>query len=111
MKYAVELGSDAVIYMPSFIKINSAIQKLIGGGGWYTDTQHGDRISLLKVWPCNKLNFERSEVDLTFLLSCIQDATYVYLYLSVCLSVCLPACLPLSVWSGVRLESTWYFSH
>jgi hypothetical protein len=36
MKYAVELGSDAVIYMPSFIKINSAIQKIMGGRD-YTD--------------------------------------------------------------------------
>jgi hypothetical protein len=31
MKYAVEMGSGAMIYIPSFIKIGSAIQKLIGG--------------------------------------------------------------------------------
>jgi hypothetical protein len=31
MKYAVEMGSGAIIYIPSFIKIVSAIQKLIGG--------------------------------------------------------------------------------
>jgi hypothetical protein len=31
MKYAIEMGSGAMIYMPSFIKIGSAIQKLIGG--------------------------------------------------------------------------------
>jgi hypothetical protein len=33
MKYAVEMGSDAVIYeyIPIFIKIGSAIQKLAGG--------------------------------------------------------------------------------
>jgi hypothetical protein len=31
MRYAVEIGSDAVIYIPSFIKIGSGIQKLIGG--------------------------------------------------------------------------------
>jgi hypothetical protein len=31
MKYAVEMGSGAVIYIPSFIKISSAIQNLIGG--------------------------------------------------------------------------------
>jgi hypothetical protein len=30
MKYAVEMGSDAVT--PSFIKICSVIQKLMGGG-------------------------------------------------------------------------------
>jgi hypothetical protein len=36
MKYAVEMGSGTMIYIPSFIKIGSAIQKLMGG---YTDTQ------------------------------------------------------------------------
>jgi hypothetical protein len=36
MKYAVEMGSGAVIYLPSFVKIGSGIQKLIGG---YTDTK------------------------------------------------------------------------
>jgi hypothetical protein len=29
MKYAVEMGSNAMIYIPSFIKIGSGIQKLI----------------------------------------------------------------------------------
>jgi hypothetical protein len=42
MKYAVEMGSGAVIYVPTFIKIGSSIQKLIGG----IHRQHGDRISL-----------------------------------------------------------------
>jgi hypothetical protein len=32
MKYAVEMDSGAMIYIPSFIKISSGIQKLIGGG-------------------------------------------------------------------------------
>jgi hypothetical protein len=36
MKYAVEMGSGAMIHIPSFIKIGSGIQTLIGG---YTDTQ------------------------------------------------------------------------
>jgi hypothetical protein len=31
MKYAVEMGSGAMIYVPSFIKIASAIQKVIWG--------------------------------------------------------------------------------
>jgi hypothetical protein len=31
MKYAVEMGSGAVIYIPSFIKIGSGIQTLIEG--------------------------------------------------------------------------------
>jgi hypothetical protein len=30
MKYAAQMGSGAVIYIPSFIKIGSGIQKLIG---------------------------------------------------------------------------------
>jgi hypothetical protein len=36
MKYAVEMGLVAIIYVPSFIKIDSTIRKLMGGG-WYTD--------------------------------------------------------------------------
>jgi hypothetical protein len=44
MKYAVEMGSGAIIYIPSFIKIGSGIQKLMGGSK--THRQHGDRISL-----------------------------------------------------------------
>jgi hypothetical protein len=46
MKYAVEMGSGAMMQIPSFIKIGSGIQKLI----WrdtQTHRQHGDRISLL----------------------------------------------------------------
>jgi hypothetical protein len=30
MKYAVEMDSGAMIYIPSFIKIGSGIQKFIG---------------------------------------------------------------------------------
>jgi hypothetical protein len=38
MKYAFEMGSRAMIYIPGFIKIGSSIQKLIRG---FTDTQTG----------------------------------------------------------------------
>jgi hypothetical protein len=40
MKYAVEIDPGAKIYsyIPSFIKTGSGIQKLIWGGGGYTDT-------------------------------------------------------------------------
>jgi hypothetical protein len=31
VEYAVEMGSGAMIYMPSFIKIGSGIEKLIRG--------------------------------------------------------------------------------
>jgi hypothetical protein len=36
IKYAVEMGSGAIIYIPSFIKTGSDIQKLIAEG--YIDT-------------------------------------------------------------------------
>jgi hypothetical protein len=38
MKYAVQMGSVAMIYIPSLIKISSAIQKLIGGIHRHTDS-------------------------------------------------------------------------
>jgi hypothetical protein len=37
MKYAVGMGSGAIIYIPSFIKIGSVTPKLTGLGG-FTDT-------------------------------------------------------------------------
>jgi hypothetical protein len=43
MKYAVEMGSGAMIYIPSFIKIGSGIPKFIVG----THRQHCDLISLV----------------------------------------------------------------
>jgi hypothetical protein len=43
MKYAVEMGSGARIYIPGFIKNGSGIQKLIGG----IHRQQGDLTSLL----------------------------------------------------------------
>jgi hypothetical protein len=38
MKYAVEMGLGAVIYMSSFIKTGSSIQKLIPGGSIHKQT-------------------------------------------------------------------------
>jgi hypothetical protein len=38
MKYTVEMGSGVMIYVPSFIKIGSGIQKLIGGIHRHTQT-------------------------------------------------------------------------
>jgi hypothetical protein len=38
MKYAVEMGSGVMIYIPSFIKMGSGIQKVMG----FTNTRHGD---------------------------------------------------------------------
>jgi hypothetical protein len=53
MKQAIEMGSGAVIYLPSFIKIGSVIQKLIKEG--YPDTQNGHLISILSFFQ-NKEN-------------------------------------------------------
>jgi hypothetical protein len=36
MKYAIEMGSGAMIHIPSFIKIGLAILKLMGSG--FTDS-------------------------------------------------------------------------
>jgi hypothetical protein len=47
MKYAVEMSSVAMIYIPNFIKIGSGIQKLEGFTDTQTHRQHGDPISLL----------------------------------------------------------------
>jgi hypothetical protein len=47
MKYDVETGSVAMIYIPSFIKIVSGIQRLLGGD-IQTHRQKGVRISLLQ---------------------------------------------------------------
>jgi hypothetical protein len=47
MKCAVEMGSGAMIYVQSFIKIGSGIQKLIGGIHIQTHRQHGYLTSLL----------------------------------------------------------------
>jgi hypothetical protein len=44
--YVVEIGSSAMIYIQSFLKIGSAIQMLVGGVT-QTHRQDGDRISLL----------------------------------------------------------------
>jgi hypothetical protein len=45
MKYAIEMGSGSLIYIPNFIKIGSGIQKLMGDTR--RDRQHDDLISLL----------------------------------------------------------------
>jgi hypothetical protein len=42
MKYGVEMGSGAMTYIPSFIKIGSAIEKLLREG--YTDIQTAWRL-------------------------------------------------------------------
>jgi hypothetical protein len=50
-KYAVEMRSGAMIYIPDFMKTGSGIQKLITGG---IHRQHGDHISLLLLFQNKK---------------------------------------------------------
>jgi hypothetical protein len=46
MKYAVEMGSGAMIYMPSFMYIGSGIENLVRGIHRQTDS-NGDLVRLL----------------------------------------------------------------
>jgi hypothetical protein len=58
MKYAVAIGSGAMIYIPSLRKIGSGIQKLMGGGGdSQTHRQYGYRKSTL-FFRINKVSKE-----------------------------------------------------
>jgi hypothetical protein len=54
MKYAVEMGSCAMIYLPSFIKIGSGIRKLIRGDT-HTHRERPDLISLLYFFKIRKV--------------------------------------------------------
>jgi hypothetical protein len=47
IKYAVEMGSGAIIYIPSFIKTGSGILKLMGRIHIQIHRHQGDLISLL----------------------------------------------------------------
>jgi hypothetical protein len=49
------MGSGAVIYIPSFIKIDSGVQKLIGGIHTHTHTEQRDFISLLYYFKIRKV--------------------------------------------------------
>jgi hypothetical protein len=52
MKYAVEMGSSAVIYIPSFIKIGSGTQKLMGGGHTHTHSiEIAYTAQAVRRWP------------------------------------------------------------
>jgi hypothetical protein len=57
MKYALEMGSSGMIYIPSFIKIVSGIQKLLGGIHIQIYRQQRDLISLI-------LFFQNKEIRL-----------------------------------------------
>jgi hypothetical protein len=51
LNYAVDIELAAMIYIPSFLKIGSGIQKLmLGGGGIHGDRRHGCLISLFEFF-------------------------------------------------------------
>jgi hypothetical protein len=54
MKYAIEMGSGAMIYLTGFIKISSDIQKVGGGGREDSQRQHdylkSQLLTFLKIW-------------------------------------------------------------
>jgi hypothetical protein len=55
MKYAVEMGSGDMIYIPSFVNIGSGFQRLTGGRNTQTHGQYGDLISLLLFFKIRKV--------------------------------------------------------
>jgi hypothetical protein len=63
IKYGVEMGSGAMLRQPSFIKICSNIQKLIGV---YNNRQQGDLIRLLSFFR-NKENSLKMGIKIRFL--------------------------------------------
>jgi hypothetical protein len=71
MIYAVEMGSGAMIYIPSFIKIILGIQKLIGE--IHRHRQHGDLISQLRFF----LNKE-SRLQMKRVVDRINDSVAVH---------------------------------
>jgi hypothetical protein len=54
MKYAVEIDSVVMIYMPSFIKIGSDIQRLIGGIHRRTHSQTHILTNTHTAWKSHK---------------------------------------------------------
>jgi hypothetical protein len=66
MKYAVEMDSVAMLYIPSLVKIGSSIQKLLGGIHRHTDRKDGDRISVLYpcfCWESNSVSLDHSQLS------------------------------------------------
>jgi hypothetical protein len=70
-KYAVEMGSDAMIYVPNFLKIALVIQKLIGV---FTDTQTACSLNLLNFFQ-NKENRQKMETGLRDILNVFKRRT------------------------------------
>jgi hypothetical protein len=78
MKYAVEMSSAAMIYIPSFIKIVSAIQKFMGGGYMDTDRQAAIRASLLSFFQNKESELIKNRCkDTAHTLPYMTDLDYV----------------------------------
>jgi hypothetical protein len=60
MKYAVEMGSGAMICIPSFIKTGPGIQKLMSGGDTQTLSQQVDIVSLLSFFENKESGLKRA---------------------------------------------------
>jgi hypothetical protein len=56
MKYTVDMGSGAMICVPSLIKICLDVQKLVMG--IQTHRQHGDLLSLLLFLRIRKVGYQ-----------------------------------------------------
>jgi hypothetical protein len=54
MKYAIEIGSDVITYIPSFIQTDSGIQRLIRGD-LHIHRQHGGLTNLLLIFQNKKV--------------------------------------------------------
>jgi hypothetical protein len=70
MKHSAEIGSGATIYIPSFMKIGQGIQKLMEWGDALrdTDTQDGDRLSILyenRLMGLKKIGSEGVEEEIS----------------------------------------------
>jgi hypothetical protein len=63
MKYVVEMGSGAMIYITNFIKIGSGIQNLKKRGNSQTHREHGNLISL--IWESKLKNLFVSSLAAT----------------------------------------------
>jgi hypothetical protein len=70
MKYAVEMGSGAMIYtyVPSFINIGSGIQKLMGRIHIQTHREQGDLISLLLFFQNKEMKLKISAKNCTYFI-------------------------------------------
>jgi hypothetical protein len=56
MKYAVEMGTGAMIYIPSFMNTGPDIQKLLREIRTHTHRQQGDIISILTFFEGKQTN-------------------------------------------------------